>query len=88
MNLPLRFTAAFNARNVGMISKFIFSFEMIPFLQRLKCHSIAFHGIPDGEFGDKVILPSSALAEIQKLEIPMPLLFEVRLETIIFKNNS
>ena len=50
----------------------------VPYFRRLKCHSIAFHDVPDGEYGDKIVLPPSALQEIQQLQIPTPLLFELR----------
>ncbi|KAF0686099.1 Aste57867_22064 [Aphanomyces stellatus] len=48
----------------------------VPFTGKLTCYSVAFIDKPDMEFGDKVILPSKVLLEIQCLKIPLPLLFK------------
>ncbi|DBA05420.1 TPA: hypothetical protein N0F65_007582, partial [Lagenidium giganteum] len=45
---------------------------------KLQCFSVACHDMPQLEFGDKIILPSKILLELQCYHIPPPLLFRVR----------
>ncbi|KAH9139634.1 hypothetical protein AeRB84_016111 [Aphanomyces euteiches] len=56
--------------------------QLVPFTGTLVCNSVAFIDKPDLEIGDKVILPSKTLLEIQCLKIPLPLLFKLTSPTL------
>ncbi|KAG9410265.1 hypothetical protein AC1031_018298 [Aphanomyces cochlioides] len=56
--------------------------QLVPFTGTFVCNSVAFIDKPDLEIGDKVILPSKALLEIQCLKIPLPLLFKLTSPTL------
>ncbi|ETW05883.1 hypothetical protein, variant 3 [Aphanomyces invadans] len=53
------------------------STQIVPYTGSFTCNSVAFIDKPDLEFGDKVILPPNVLVEIQRLKIPLPLLFKL-----------
>jgi ubiquitin fusion degradation protein 1 len=50
------------------------------FEEQYRCYSVAALGKPELEYGDKIVLPGSALQQLQHLEVSYPMLF--RLEAI------
>lgn len=48
------------------------------FNETYRVFSFASNGRKDLEYGDKVILPSSAFKEVTRLRLPFPLFFEVK----------
>lgn len=50
----------------------------LPFEGRYTCHSVACAELEEKECGDRILLPPSALREVQRLKLPFPLLFLAR----------